>query len=318
MSFLLKTFEDIAEDVFLNGIFILPEIILERVNERNIFPRLLSPIGTTRSAALADFVEVLQEPFGAIKSTLVNPELIELLREVSPVPILHAIDVIRATRGGFTVGDDPLVFLREYILNFRGVGWVVDFVASFWAGLEPTNLDEMQILLQECATVSNIGQEYSMISLQETSAGETCGDFYMKLYGDYLRNRNAFVTLLGDDTGFPTRLNVTMGETSLTVLIATSILTGDAVSAVLQGQEQYINSIFDVDFEVTWADGVFFGFFGPEPALATISSFPICFPTQNRRDSFPLDQRRGEKLCPPHLPNQHFLMQFGLGQTCYL
>ena len=104
-----------------------------------------------------------------------NPELIKLLNGTSPNPIRHAIDTLRATAEGFSVGGNPLVLLREYILNFRGVAWAVDFVASFWAGLEPTNLDELQTLLQECGSVENIGREYSEISLQQTSNGETCG-----------------------------------------------------------------------------------------------------------------------------------------------
>lgn len=267
----------------------MPETIVEKAKAKNILFRLVSPIGTNRNAALSDLIEILGEPFGVLKSTLVNPELIQLLNGTSPNPIRHAIDVLRATAEGFTVGDDPLVFLREYILNFRGVAWAIDFVASFWSGLEPTNLDEMQILLQECGTVSNIGQAYSVISLQQASSGETCGEFYMRLYGGYLSDRRAFETLLGEETGFPSRLDSMIGENALTTLISTAVATGDAATTILEGKNAYKNLTFDIDLDVNWEDGIFFGYFGPSQALETISSqLPNLFSDAKSQRFFPI------------------------------
>ena len=54
---------------------------------------------------------------------------------------------------------------------------------------------------------------------------------YMRLYGDYLSERRAFEALLGEDTGFPSRLDLMIGEQSpLTTLISTAVATGDAAS----------------------------------------------------------------------------------------
>lgn len=290
ISFVLKTFQDIAQDSFLNGIFILPETILQRAKDRNILLRLVSPIGTNRQAALDDLIEILIEPFGVLKSTLVNPELIKLLNGTSPNPIVHAIDTLRATAEGFRVGNDPLVLLREYILNFRGVAWALDFVASFWAGLEPTNLDEMQTLFQECGSVENIGLEYSEISMQPTSNGETCGEFYMRMYGDYLSERRAFEALLGEDTGFPSRLDLMVGDqSSLTTLISTAVANGDAATSIREGIAAYKNLTFDIDLDVNWADGILFGYFGPSQALDTISSqLPNLFSDAKSQRFFPM------------------------------
>ena len=149
--------------------------------------------------------------------------------------------------------------------------WAVDVVASFWAGLEPTNLEKLQTLLQECATVSNIGKEFSVISQQQTSAGKTCGYCYKRLYESYLRDRKAYETLLGEDTGFPSRLDLMIGETTLTTLISTSVVKGDATATVKAGQEAYKNLDFDPNFDIDWQDGVFFGYYGPQEALDTIA-----------------------------------------------
>ena len=64
ISFVLKTFQDIAQDSFLNGIFVLPETILQRARDSNVLLRLVSPFGTNRQAALDDLIEILIEPFG--------------------------------------------------------------------------------------------------------------------------------------------------------------------------------------------------------------------------------------------------------------
>lgn len=96
---------------------------------------------------------------------------------------------------------------------------------------------------------------------------------YMRLYGDYLSERRAFEALLGEDTGFPSRLDLMVGEQSpLTTLISTAVATGDAAASIREGIAAYKNLTFDVDLDVNWADGVFFGYFGPSQALDTIST----------------------------------------------
>ena len=63
-------------------------------------------------------------------------ELIELLR-TSPDPLFHAEDILEASGGDFSVNNDPLVFIRPYLLNFRALVEAVDVAASFYAGLAP-------------------------------------------------------------------------------------------------------------------------------------------------------------------------------------
>ena len=60
-------------------------------------------------------------------------------------------------------------------------------------------------------------------------------------------------------------------------------------ASIREGIAAYKNLTFDVDLDVNWADGVFFGYFGPSQALDTISTrLPSLFSDAKSQRFFPI------------------------------
>lgn len=254
ISFLLKTVEQVSTETLISPTEWLLSIWVQIV-EQQILSRLQLDDPEMQQAALADLFAIFAQPDNA---PLVNPDLIELL-QTSPDPIFHATDVLNATSRGFTVGEDSLVFIRPYILNFAALADIVDLVASFYSGLEPVGMDEMDLMLSDCAMPS-VGKDWDEVKDFETSSGMTCGQMFVSVYQEYIVLR---------DGSSPTRLDDSLGDT-IKALINISVLRNDAVDMWEKASEDYFNAIVPVDFMPSF-DDVDFGYYGDQDSLNAVS-----------------------------------------------
>jgi hypothetical protein len=250
ISFLLKSVQAVPSASIIWPTVAL-ENILKQTQEQEILPRLMSNDSTLQDAAIQDLLEILtQEDL----TSLVNPDLIDLLQN-SPDPVFHALDILEASTRNFVIGDDPLVFIRPYILSFPGLAEVVDNIASFYSGLEPVDNNAMETMLKECAA-SSVGKDWNAIESVATPGGQTCGELFSSLFQAFLTRR---------DSSHPTRLDDPLGG-SLKSLITTAVLRGEALNIWEKATEDYFNAIVPVDFNVDFND-VSFGYFGDQESL---------------------------------------------------
>ena len=160
---------------------ILAEIVVQNIPIR---------IENGDTAAIDDLIDILEAvgvPDGAV--SLINPDLIELLR-TSPDPLFHAEDILEASNGDFSVDNDPLVFIRPYLLNFNALIEAVDVAASFYAGLAPIDESRITILLEECA-LSSLGLTWtSNVEMLSLTGGSTCGEEFIALFDDFVSKRS--------------------------------------------------------------------------------------------------------------------------------
>ena len=251
ISFLLKSVEALPLDTIeLSDALetILAEIVVQNIPIR---------IENGDTTAVDDLIDILEAsdgvPDGAV--SLINPDLIELLR-TSPDPLFHAEDILEASNGDFSVDNDPLVFIRPYLLNFNALIEAVDVAASFYAGLAPIDESRITILLEECA-LSSLGLTWtSNVEMLSLMGGSTCGEKFIALFDDFVSKRSM--------EDFPGRLDDTIGERVQTV-INTSVLQGNGVSVWEQAVIDYENVQLPVNFNINFEEDVRYGYFG-DPA----------------------------------------------------
>jgi len=271
ISFLLKSIEALPEEYSLSIQGLLEPVVREIV-AANIMSRLQSD---DSNQAVEDLLAILTNQPQQTQA-LINPDVISLLQN-STDPAFHANDILSASTGNFEVKDDPLVFIRPYLLSFQGASAFVDILASFYAGLEPIDYRALESLFQDCAAVS-VGLEWSKVAPLHTSSGSTCEQAFVALYNDFNATR---------DDSFPTRLDDFVGETIRT-MVPTSVLGGDGVGLWEQAIVDYESINLPIDFTPDFSD-TRFGYFGDDISLQrAMDRLPILFDNEKTNRFIPL------------------------------
>jgi hypothetical protein len=226
--------------------------IVEQVREQGIAEAL----SDDPSAAVETLLGILEQDELV---DVVNPEIIELLRN-SPDPEYHARDIVASIEGfGEFSADDPTILVRPGLLNFGELADRIAMVASFYAAYGVADQDAMEAWLNDCAEP---GRSKTWSAVRALPAGKsTCGEQFVELLAQY---DDVFLT----DPGARTRVHDNVG-TFMPALISTSVLTGDAVSAWEAARQQYLDAdqpTLDVDF-----DDVRFGYWGSSEAVEMLT-----------------------------------------------
>lgn len=267
ISFLLKSTQALPEESNLAVQGALKRV-MQQIGQENILQRLQSDDSAIQQQALEDLLTILTNQTPA---NLINPEVIDLLVNKSTDPIFHAKDILSASSGDFQISNDPLVFIRPYLLNFKGAAEWLDVIASFYRGLEPIDADALESLLDACAlkSLKLKWNEIEALSFTDgTTCSEdsapsketTCGEAFAALYQDFVAKR---------DSSSPRRVDDKLGET-LQTLITTSVLSGDGYSLWEQSIVDYEQMKLPVNFNASFTD-IDFGYFGDRKSLRRVS-----------------------------------------------
>ncbi|MEM9071669.1 MAG: hypothetical protein AAGE52_24385 [Myxococcota bacterium] len=199
--------------------------------------------------------------------SLVNPEVLQLLAD-SPNPVFHARDIVGAlaSAASFEVTDDTIL-LRPGVLSFPAFAQLLGRIASFYAAYEPVDQDAMESWLSDCASPGR-GMLWPMVA--ELPSGEsTCGEVFRTMVTDYR------AAVRADEESFPTRADDPVGG-ELRVLVSTSVMVGDAVTAWEAARADYLQAdehTFSVDF-----DDIRFGYWGQTSDLNLVTGNPNGYP----------------------------------------
>jgi hypothetical protein len=268
LSFLLKSLTGIK-----SGLFWAEDIlaIIETFRIRNILGLLRSKSNAVAQDALTVLLSILQ---AAVVTTdnnesLINPEFLQTIL-TSSNPIAAAIDLVSATfalqtilGSGTAAADEPKVFVRPGLVNFRRVAQIADLVACFYRGLHPVDLAAMRSIVDDCAMRSVALSSWAEIANLPTAHGSSCGDRFDKLF-------RQFQLVRGDTTYAPSMLQDPVGGKGMKLMGHSSVLTGRAVQIWQDAREAYrarpdASITFGVDF-----DDVKIGFYGQDEYMDVV------------------------------------------------
>jgi hypothetical protein len=258
LSFLLKSFTGIK-----SGFFWAEDIlsIVETFRIQNILGLLRSKSNAVAQDALTVLLSILQAAVTKDNESLINPEFIQSIL-TSANPIAAAIDLVSATfalqsilGSGTAAADEPKLFVRPGLINFRRIAQITDLVACFYRGLHPVDLTAMRSIVDDCAMRSVDLSSWAEIANLSTANGSSCGDRFDRLFRKFQLAR-------GDNA--PSMLQDPVGGNSMRLIGHASVLTGRAVQIWQDARAAYRTRpdapiAFDVDF-----DDVKLGFFGQD------------------------------------------------------
>ena len=258
ISFFLKSFEITPGAFNLVDDFLS---VIETIVTLDLAALLRSRDSDIVEYAYNTLLSILQGAF-TDNEPLINPDFTDFILNANN-PIAAAIDLVDSTISVLEFStDDPKSFVRPGLLNFRRAAEILDRIASFYRGLDPTKLSEMQSITDDCAERS-VGLRWRDISSLSTDRG-TCGDRFKELFSDFQ---------LARWNNSPSRLGEFIGETGkLKVVGGTTVLVDEAATAWAAAKTAYesdpgVALTFDVDY-----NDVRFGFFSTEAVMDTISA----------------------------------------------
>lgn len=192
---------------------------------------------------------------------LINPELIEVVRN-SPNPAFHVQDIVDSAKNfGSFAADDPKILLRPGLISFPALADRLSMAASFYAGYGPADHEGMSAWLDNCAAA---GRGVTWNEIRSMPSGDaTCGEHFSALLGSYREAYDADpdVQSRGDDpVGF-----------FMPALISTSVLTGDAVGTWREALDGYRRGEPPTELDINF-DDVKFGYFGDSDSITALNS----------------------------------------------
>lgn len=245
-----KSLQAIPQSGLGLDVTILSEII-ERIQTEGVVTLL---DGKTPQAGVDALISILEDV-----GPLLNREVIQLLLN-SPDPVFHARDIISGLDDTLAFRlDNPLVFIRPGILDFKQVARLLGRVGSFYAAYGRYSWRQASRFLNQCAMRGD-GLNWDQVSNLPVG-NSTCGQMLINLYDRY---RDHF-----DLERSRSRINDPIGR-YLPVLVTTAVLEGDAIAAWHSAREHYL-AAQPVDFRVDFSD-VGFGYFGQPRVLTQVET----------------------------------------------
>lgn len=210
-------------------------------------------------------------------ASILNPEYIDMIRNdifTNPFNIVpHLTDITKTFAALDFVNNaqqDTLVYVRPTFFTYAFVLRKLDYLAAFYAGYAPTNLLELGMLLDVCATVDRVlDKTWQEIANEPYSATETCGEKLIQLFQTFSLERSTLI--------HSSRLTEKPGKNML--VGGNAIFSGDSYDAWVQALKEYKRTpTAAIQFNVSISD-VLVGFFGNEETLAMVHErMPILYP----------------------------------------
>lgn len=263
ISFLLKSVEMVGRLASLLGaldwiVNAVPDELQDVVNSigTDDFNGAVIRLGVALSDPASDFVQ------------LVNPELVNLLvkdiftNQQALIP--HILDIVDVVTNEFAsrADTDPLVTVRPFLINYRRFVAKLDIIGSFFAGLEPLNLQNFAYLMDQCARPEIVlGKKWKEIEQHVMDNGQTCRDLYRQLYFDFIDTR---------DESHPRRMDDEIGSHG-PVIVSTAVLTGDTFDLWKQATIDYVQHPSSVNFTPNFDDFAM-GYFGDKVSLERLET----------------------------------------------
>ena len=229
--------------------------------------------------ALKAIVEILWSP--AVRESI-NHELIHLVKH-SPRPLFHARSVWDMFQGfGSFTADDPVILVRPGLVNFTGFANRLNIVAGFLAADIPVDRVKLTHYLDDCASAAK-GKRWLEAKELPARSG-TCGEALKEILVDYRENVETGEFRLKRVDG---KVGGNVIAPPIKTILATAVLTGDAVGEFKQGHDTYLGGA-DPKMNFDFND-VQYGYWGHPQDLSTIAK---------NLDEHHTDNARAERFYP--------------------
>ncbi len=177
---------------------------------------------------------------------IINKEVITLL-QTSPNPDYHTRDVwdYLSSLGNWKA-EDPKIFIRPGIIDFKALARKMGRIANFYAGYGPYDTSGMQAFFGACAAPSR-GKTWTETAALEGPGGKSCGESFGALLKTYRKK------LIATETTVKSRVDDPVGK-YLPSLIMTSLLEGaDAAARFKKARDLYLDAkpiAWSMDFDL--------------------------------------------------------------------
>lgn len=194
---------------------------------------------------------------------LVNPAVKRMLQNSDELGYASYPFKVQETKSALTSitafrADDQQIFFREGIVNFAKLAEIMGRLAQFYAGYDPVDAAGMREFLSACGSAQSRGKTWRALTSLD-AGGQSCGERYRALFRSFSK---AYV---GHESGFPNRLDETIGE-SLPSIVSTSIVEGQEDVAAFHEALKNYRDAKEPNFSVPFSR-IRFGYWMP-PGIA--------------------------------------------------